>query len=516
MNITDSIDNKLIIDNFAGGGGASSGIEAAIGRSVDVAINHDPMALAMHRANHPDTHHYCEDVFHVDPVEVCKGRPVGLLWLSPDCTYHSKARGGKPFRDPRKAKKRRGLANIANKWAKLVRPDLIVLENVEEFQDWGPLVWDAVLVKWKPCPARKGLSFRRWVKSLENLGYKVEWRELRASEYGTPTIRKRLFVIARRDGLPIVWPQATHGHGLAPFKTAAECIDWSIPCPSIFDRKKPLAEKTMKRIWTGIQRYVLNDNDPFIVQIGYGERKGQAPRCNSMHQPLNTIVGTGKHAVVVPHIQRQFGESVGHSIKEPNGTITPGGGGKSALVAAFLTEHANGSKQRTFDIEEPLRTQCAEVKGGHFALVAPFLAKNYGGVVGTRIDKPAGTVTTKDHHSLVNAFLINYYSNGSGKTGASLKNPAPTIPTKDRMGLVTIQGQDYKIVDIGMRMLQPRELFNAQGFSSDYIIDPTYNGKPFTKKAQVRMCGNSVCPPVAQALIEANYQGAEKFKQHVA
>lgn len=511
MNITGSIDNKLIIDNFAGGGGASSGIEAAIGRSVDVAINHDPMALAMHRANHPNRKHYCEDVFHIDPVAVCAGRPVGLAWFSPDCTYHSKARGGKPFRSKDKAKKRRGLANVVIKWARLVKPRVIGLENVEEFQKWGPLTKEG-----RPCKARQGMSFHRWKKALENLGYKVEYRELRASEYGAPTIRKRLFLIARCDGLPIVWPAPTHGKGLKPFRTAAECIDWSIPCPSIFERKKPLAENTLKRIATGIFRYVINAQEPFIVQIGYGERKGQAPRCNSINDSLGTIVGTGKHAVIVPHIQRQFGTGVGHPVTEPMRTVMSEGCGKSALVSAFLTEHANGSKQRTFDIEEPLRTQCAEVKGGHFALVAPFLAKNYGGVVGTRIDKPSGTVTTKDHHSLVNAFLINYYSNGSGKTGASLKNPTPTIPTKDRMGLVTIQGHEYKIIDIGMRMLQPRELFNAQGFDPDYIIDPTYNGKPFTKKAQVRMCGNSVCPPVAQALVEANYQNAENIKESVA
>lgn len=511
MGTTDSKDQKLIIDNFAGGGGASTGIERAVGRPIDIAINHDPLALAMHRANHPHTHHYCEDVFHVDPIEVCKGRSVGLLWLSPDCTYHSKARGGKPFRNPRKAKKRRGLANIANKWAKLVSPDLIILENVEEFQDWGPLTQDG-----KPCPARKGMSFRRWVRSLMNLGYKVEWAELRASNFGAPTIRKRLFLIARRDGLPIAWPKPTHGPGLLPYRTAAECIDWSVPCPSIFDRKRPLAEKTMKRIWTGIHRYLLNDRDPFIVKGNHTAENYNCFRGQGIHEPLQTVTQSPGFALVVPHIQRQYGNSVGHSAKEPNGTITAGGGGKSALVAAFLTEHSNGSSQRNFDFREPLRTQCAEVKGGHFAVVAPFLAKHYGGVVGTKINQSVGTVTTKDHHSLVNAFLINYYSNGSGKTGASLKKPVPTIPTRDRMGLVTIHGHDYQIVDIGMRMLQPRELFNAQGFPTDYIIDPVYNGKSFTKTAQVRMCGNSVCPPIAQALVEANFQNEERSKKNGA
>lgn len=496
---------ELVIDNFAGGGGASSGIEAALGRSVDIAINHDPEAIAMHKANHPDTEHYCQDVFTVDPDEVTKGRPVGLLWLSPDCTFHSKARGGKPFRDKRKARQRRGLANVANKYAKGKNPPrVIILENVEEFQNWGPLNDDC-----KPCPIRKGESFRKWKKSLENLGYKIEYRELRASEYGAPTIRKRLFLIARRDGFPIVWPEPTHGPGLLPFRTAAECIDWSVPCPSIFERKRPLADNTLKRIATGIFRYVINAKEPFIVQTGYGERPGQSPRCNSLQKPLGTIVSTGKHALVMPYIKRDFGNSVGHSVDQPNGTITSGGGGKSSLVSAFLTEHANASSQRNFDIEEPLRTQCAQVKGGHFALVAPWLAKHYTGVVGTEIKNPLGTITTSDHHSLVCAFLINYYSNGSGKTGASLKNPTPTITTKGRMGLVTIEGVDYKIVDIGMRMLQPHELYKAQGFPDEYQIFPEYKGKPLTKTSSVRMCGNSVPPPVVTSLVEANYKSVE-------
>lgn len=495
------LDNELVIDNFAGGGGASVGIEQAIGRPVDIAINHDPEALVMHKANHPNTKHYCEDVFHVDPVEICNGRPVGLAWFSPDCTFHSKARGGKPFRDKNKTKKRRGLANVVIKWAGLVKPRIIMLENVEEFQNWGPLTKDL-----KPCQARKGLSFRRWKKSLENLGYQVEHRELRACDYGAPTIRKRLFLIARCDGLPIIWPTPTHGKGLIPYRTAAECVDWSIPCPSIFERKQPLAKNTLKRIATGIFRYVINATEPFIIQIGYGERKGQAPRCNSLNKPLGTLVGTGKHALIVPHIQRQFGNSVGHSINEPNGTITPGGG--SQLVTALLTEHANGSKQRTFNIEEPLRTQCATPKGGHFALIAPVLAKNYTGVVGTRIDQPAGTVTTSDHHSLVCAFLINYYSQGSGKTGASLKKPMPTIPTRDRIALVVIQGIEYQIVDIGMRMLQPRELYNAQGFPKEYNIFPQHNGKPLTKTASTRMCGNSVSPEPVEDLVFNNFEPA--------
>jgi len=497
--------HELIIDNFAGGGGASVGIEAAIGRPVDIAINHDREAVAMHKANHPDTKHYCEDVFHVDPVEACAGRKVGLAWFSPDCTFFSKARGDKPHRDKKKANKRRGLANVVIKWAKLVRPRIIMLENVEEFQKWGPLIWDAVKGKWKPCPARQGLSFRRWVKALRNLGYKVEWRELRASEYGAPTIRKRLFLIARCDGLPIVWPAPTHGKGLKPFRPAAECIDWSIPAPSIFERKKPLAENTLRRIAKGIFRYVINAQEPFIVTY-YGPKKENDFRGQSVKEPLATQTTENRHAIVVPHIQRQFGTGVGHSVEEPTRTVMSEGCGKSALVSAFLTEHANGSQQRVFNIMDPLRTQCAEVKGGHFALVSPFLAKHYTGVVGQSVDSPLGTVTAKDHSSLVCALLINYYSQGSGETGASLKNPLPTITTKERMGLVIVKGVEYKIVDIGMRMLQPRELYNAQGFPVDYEIFPQFNGKPLTKTASTRMCGNSVSPNPATALVNANYQ----------
>jgi DNA (cytosine-5)-methyltransferase 1 len=467
---------ELVIDLFAGGGGASTGIEQAIGRHVDIAINHDPEAVALHQANHPQTLHYVSDVFEVDPLAVCDGRPVGLLWASPDCTFHSKARGGKPHRDRNKARRRRALAWVVVKWAKLVRPRIITLENVEEWQNWGPLLDDG-----QPCPDRRGHSFQRWVAQLRNIGYAVEWRELRGCDYGAPTIRKRLFLIARCDGEPIVWPEPTRGapdslpvrrHKLKPWRTAAECIDWSIPCPSIFERERPLAEATLRRIAKGIMRYVVDAKEPFIVQD----------------------------------------------------------------AAPFLTEHANASTQRVFAADEPLRTQCAEVKGGHFALVAAFLAKHYGGVVGTTCDKPLSTVTSQDHHSLVaahmlklrgenvgspadqplhtisaqglhhaevRAFLVAYY--GTEKDGVSLAEPMRTIPTKDRFGLVYVKGEPYAIVDIGMRMLAPRELYKAQGFPDDYVIEHGADGRRFTKTAQVRMCGNSVCPPVAQALVAANY-----------
>lgn len=504
------IHREMVVDLFAGGGGASTGIEQAIGRHVDVAINHDPEAVSLHQANHPQTMHYVSDVFAAAPRAVTQGRPVGLLWASPDCTFHSKARGGKPHRDRNQARRRRALAWVVVRWAREVRPRVIALENVEEFQHWGPLLDDG-----QPCPDRKGQSFGRWKKELENLGYVVEYRELRGCDYGAPTIRKRLFLIARCDGLPIVWPAPTHAapdslpvrqRKLKPWRTAAECIDFSLPCPSIFERDRPLAEATLRRIAKGVMRYVVNAAEPFIVPTGYGERAGQQPRTASIRQPLGTAVGANKHALV------------------------------DVTVAPFLTEHANASTQRNFVADEPLRTQVAQVKGGHFALVSAFLAKHYGGVVGSPLPRPLGTVTTQDHHSLVassivklrgtskdgqpitdplhtvsaggmhhaevRAFLVKYYG---ADQDPRLEEPMHTVTTIDRFGLVTVHGEPYAIVDIGMRMLQPRELYTAQGFPPSYIIDRGADGRELSKKAQVRLCGNSVCPPLARAIVAANY-----------
>lgn len=502
------IHQELAVDLFAGGGGASTGIEQAIGRPVDIAINHDPEAVALHEANHPQTKHFVSDVFAAAPRAVTGGRPVGLLWASPDCTFHSKARGGKPHRDRNQARRRRALAWVVVRWAREVRPRVIALENVEEFQQWGPLLEDG-----QPCPDRRGQSFARWVAQLRNLGYEVQWRELRGCDYGAPTIRKRLFLIARCDGQPIVWPAQTYGapdslpvrqKKLKPWRTAAECIDWSLPCPSIFDRDRPLAEATLRRIAKGVMRYVVNSPEPFIV--GVGGRMGQSP-ARPVTKPFQTVTAKADSVLVVPKL------------------------------APFLTEHANASGQRNFGADEPLRTQVAQVKGGHFALVSAFLAKHYGGVVGIPVNVPAGTVTTQDHHSLVTshlmklrgdnvgsaadeplhtvsaqgqhhaevrAFLVAYY--GSEQDGQPLGEPARTIPTRDRFGLVMVQGQPYAIVDIGMRMLQPRELYAAQGFPPTYIIDRGADGRALSKKAQVRLCGNSVCPPLARAIVAANFR----------
>lgn len=420
----------MIIDCFAGGGGASTGIELALGRSPDVAINHSAQALAMHAANHPRTTHLQTDIWDVSPRKVTQGRPVELAWFSPDCRHFSKAKGGAPV-----STQVRSLAWVVVRWARDVRPAVLMLENVAEFATWGPLLDNG-----KPCPLRKGWTFRRWWRELESLGYTLDARELRACDYGAPTSRKRLFIIARRDGQPIVWPEPTHGPGTGrPWRTAAEIIDWSIPCPSIFSRARPLADATMKRIAAGVMRYVVNAREPFVVP----------------------------------------------------GPISP-----------FITEHANASNQRNMPADEPLRTVCAGVKGGHFALVSAFLAKHYTGVVGQDLRKPLGTVTAVDHHSLVSAFLVAYY--GNDKDGRDLRDPMGTVVTKDRFGLVTVHGEPYRIVDIGMRMLAPRELFNAQGFPDDYIIDRGADGKALSKTDQVRLCGNSVSPPIAAAIVASN------------
>ncbi len=451
------IHRELVVDLFAGGGGASTGIEQAIGRPVDVAINHDPEAISLHAANHPQTLHYTADVFEVDPHEATEGRPVGLLWASPSCTHFSRARGGVPV-----SKQLRSLGWVVVRWAAAVKPRVIVCENVAEWRDWGPVLAS----KGVPCPKRKGQTFRQWVGHLQRLGYRVEHRELRACDYGTPTIRKRLFLVARRDGHPIVWPKPTHNErgtdGLRPWRTAAECIDWTLPCPSIFDRKRPLADATLRRIAKGVMRYVVEAAEPFIVplhnglivptlvQTGYGEREGQQPRVPGIEKPLGTLVaGGGKHALVAAFLAKHFTGLVGADLREPMPTVTSVD--HNALVTATLSEQAAGN--------------------------------------GTKVA----------------ALLVKYY--GNEREGVSLTEPLHTIPTKDRFGLVTvtIHGQQYVITDIGMRMLAPRELYRAQGFPADYRIDMGADGKPLTKTAQVRMCGNSVCPPLARAIVAANY-----------
>lgn len=644
---------EIIVDNFAGGGGASTGIELAIGRSVDIAINHDLNAVAMHTTNHPDTLHYCESVFDVDPATATAGKPVGLAWFSPDCRHFSKAKGSKPVE-----KEIRGLAWIVIRWALSVRPRVMMLENVEEFKTWGPLLVEEM----RPDPARAGETFEAFCGMLScgipayhpalaeccefldilpdsqqaqqlinGLGYNVDYREMRACDYGAPTIRKRFFMVMRCDGVPVRWPAATHGDpkspavqagSLAPWRTAAECIDWSISAPSIFGRKKQLAENTLKRIARGIQRFVLDNPTPFIVKCNHTTTKGKYDcfRGQSLEEPLQTLTKTHGYAIAVPHltkfrtgatgqpvtepvptvtagtsrrpggnghargvveaaqtpflagnggseyqakprpldkpahtilkqsracvvapvIARQFGASVGHRADEPSATITAGGGGKSQLVTPTLIQMGYGERPgqapRVLQLEKPLGTITAG--GGKFAMVAANMVKHFGGNytgAGVALDEPIHTVTTTDHHALLTSSIIKMRGTN---TGQPTDTPLQTVTAggqhfgevkttlanegydehraqltadflreycgEDCTGLVTVDGITYRIVDIGMRMLQPHELYRAQGFPEWYIIDRDYRGVKYAKDKQVARCGNAVPPPFAEALVRAN------------
>lgn len=561
------IASEITVDLFAGGGGASTGLEQALGRHVDIAVNHDPEAIALHTINHPQTEHYVSDVFEINPHVVTRGRPVGLLWASPDCKHFSKAKGGKPV-----SKRIRGLAWVVVKWAKAVRPRVIILENVEEFQTWGPLTEDGM-----PCPERKGQTFQLWKEQLRTLGYRLEYKELRACDYGAPTIRKRFFMVARCDGLPIVWPQQTHfakpAKGLQAWRPASDIIDWSIPCPSIFERKRPLADATCRRIAKGVMRYVVESANPFIVtnttghpgagideplrtvttgghhalvvptliQTGYGERSGQEPRVPGLDKPLGTVVASQKHALVTALMAATSGPSYSQKPRPadtPLNTITTDS--RASIVTAFLAKHytgvvgsdlqdpigtvtsvdhhslitANlihmghgegkaGGKRFSHgirDVEQPLNTVTAS--GCPAGLVTSHLVKLRKNCIGQDVRAPIDTITTGGHFGEVRAFLLKYYGTDQDP---KLGEPLHTVTTKHRFGLVTVHGVDYQIVDIGLRMLTPRELYRAQGFPDSYIIDQKPDGSPLTKTAQVRMCGNSVCPPLAHALVRANY-----------
>lgn len=497
--------DEVIADNFAGGGGASLGIELALGRSPDVAVNHDAEAIAMHAANHPTTRHHIESVWKVDPRQATRGKPVALAWFSPDCKHHSKAKGGKP-----REQKIRGLAWVAVTWAHRVRPRVIALENVEEFRDWGPLHRSGPDAG-KPIARRKGETFRAFVRKLERLGYVVEHRLLRACDYGAPTTRRRLFLIARRDGRPIRWPLPTHGPMLAaPHRTAAECIDWSIPCPSIFDRDRPLADKTLARIARGVRKYVLGAARPFLMI----NNENNVPR--SVDSPVSTITTGNRQFLAVPYlVHRSNGERVGqapriYDVATPLGTIVAQGQ-KHALCAAFLAKHygdrATGGWNGGSAADRPIDTVTVR---DHHSLVAAHLVRYNGDRRGAErvagLDEPLGTQDTARRYALVASFLARY--NGTS-TGQQLEEPISTIDTRDRFALVTvtIDGEEYVVVDIGMRMLTPRELFRAQGFGDEYLIAPDGpGGKPLTKTAQIRMCGNSVSPPVAAAVVRAQFE----------
>lgn len=506
---------ELIIDLFAGGGGASVGIEMATGRSPDAAVNHDADCIELHKLNHPQTKHFHADVFEVDPHEVTQGRPIGLLWASPDCTDHSKAKGGKPIRTT----KRRALAWVVKRWAGQVRPRVIMLENVEKFIEWGPLI--GLMGAFRRDPKRKGRTFRRFVHDLEELGYKVEHRELRACDYGAPTSRRRLFLIARCDGHPIVWPAKTHGPGTGqPYLTAASCIDWSIPMLSIFATreearawgkahgqpapKRPLVAATMRRVARGVKKFVLDSARPFIVSLAHGDSGGR--REYDISEPLGTQhSGGNKYAVVAPYLVPRYGEREGQeprvrSVEEPMPAIVPTANGGS-LCAAFMAKHYGGHETPGGAVDQPISTVTTQ---DHHHLVAASLAKLRGTSAAADADAPLGTVTAGGtHHALVAAFLSKFYGQGIGQAA---DQPAPTITSKDRFGLVTVTlaGILYAVVDIAMRMFQPRELFKAQSFPDSYVIDRGADGRHFTKTKQVEFVGNSVPPVLACALAAAN------------
>lgn len=540
------INGELIVDNFAGGGGASTGIELATGKSVDIAINHDPEAIRMHKANHPHTKHYCEDVWQVDPVKACKGHPVGLAWFSPDCKHFSKAKGGKP-----KNKFIRGLAWVACRWAGLVRPRVIMLENVEEFKTWGPLNRGR-----HPIKSKQGKTFEKFVQQLQDLGYEVQFRELVAADYGAPTMRKRFFMIARCDGYPILWPEPTHAPRdseevkaglLKPYVGAYTQIDFSRPCPSIFDTAqeikekygiravRPLAPKTMGRIARGLKKFVLDNPEPFIIQCNHGGKR----RPNDIREPMPTITGKHGYGIVepklTPYLSVNRENHFGSDMREPVHTITANNQ-HMLMTPTLIQYHSETAKGevRGQTIEDPIMT----VDGSNrYGLVTSFLHKYYDGGykgAGDSIKNPLPTVTAWDHNSLitanliqmnnhcdgkdirqplptitagdghfgeVRAFLIKYYGDA---TGQDIKNPLDTITSRDRFGLVTIEGIEYQIVDIGLRMLEPRELYGCQGFPDDYIIDHDFEGHTYPRSEQVRRCGNSVCPPLPAAMVRSN------------
>ena len=606
--------HPITVDLFAGGGGASEGIRLATGHDPVLAVNHNPAAIAMHAANHPGTEHRCESVFEVDPFDACLGHSVDLLWASPDCTHFSRAKGGKP-----REKKIRGLAWVIVKWAEAISPPIIAMENVPEFVTWGPLDEDGY-----PIKAREGEEFRRFVGQLEALGYAVAWKVLNAADFGAPTSRRRLFLVARRDGKPIVWPEPTHGKGRAqPHRTAAECIDWSEPMCSIFATpdeakawgkrhkrntpRRPLKPATRRRIAEGLRRFVLDTPTPYLVnlthggrveslteplrtvtgahrgekallapmlakahshgwdraggpivpadrpvwtvtgrpgtalvvptmiQTGYGERAGQAPRALDLHKPIGTLVDGQKHGLVAAFLAQHNGgehgnQAYGRDLREPMQTIA-GNINKAPVVANLVKLYGTSTAA---SLEEPAPTVTAG--GQHLGLVAAHLTSLHGRSVGQELDAPVPTVTTHLHEGLVAAHVTAYHGGPRGDARAvGLDEPIPTVDTSNRFGvvsadtiddraaevaaflsealgrdfgdrvIVTIEGIEYVIVDISMRMLQPHELKIAQGFSPDYILTGS-------KDQQVARLGNSVCPPVAYALVcalLANYDGLD-------
>lgn len=583
--------DDIYVDSFAGGGGASTGIELATGHPVDIAINHDESAIMMHKRNHPFTEHYREDVWGIDPVQATRGRHVRLAWFSPDCKHFSRAKGAALV-----DKKIRGLAWIVLKWAGLVRPDVIMLENVPEFVTWGPVR------KGKPVKSKAGQTYRKWHAQLSALGYQIESRELCAADYGAPTIRTRFCLIARCDGKPIRFPEPTHAprdsedvkNGKKkPWRAAAEIIDWSLPCYSIFASKeeikrrygatvmRPLKENTLKRIARGLDKFVLKSAAPFIVECKHSH--------GSVHDidfPVRTITSKDSFALAypkaIPFIMSNNTNNAPHGMNEPIPTATTGN--RNFLVAANLIQYhseQNEKEVRAQGVADPLKTVDTE---NRYGLAAVHLTQYFSGDGHYHgLDEPLATVTTREREGVTAAFLSKYYT---GVDGAEVKEPLPTVTGIDHNSLAAVhlshfKGQDkgqhpsdplmtvtardgqfaeirtviqkydentpndlgfwheirgllntycgytlkddevlllgiggiwYFLYDIGLRMLAPRELYDAMGFPHDYIIDKDVDGNPIRRGDQVARCGNAVCPPIAEAMVRANIEECAKQK----
>lgn len=583
-----NIFDEIIVDNFAGGGGASTGMELAAGRPVAIAINHDIDAILLHKTNHPYTEHLQASVWDVDPVAVCKGRPVGLAWFSPDCKHFSKAKGAALV-----DKNIRGLAWIVLRWAALVRPRVIMLENVEEFQTWGPVR------KGKPVKKKAGQTFRKWKQQLSDLGYEIEHRELVAADYGAPTTRKRFALIARCDGQSIVWPERTHAPRdsqevksgkCKPWRSAAEIIDWSIPGYSIFASKeeikeqfgvnavRPLAKNTLRRVIRGVDKFTIKSGRPFIVPMGYGERAGQAPRVMDVADPVGTVVAKDKFGICQPVVapfvvQQKFaneaqdierplttvtavgahelvqpimapitlsntGESVGSPANEPVHTIRSAGG--QLLTAANLIQYHTEQTEnvRASGLDAPIQTVDAS---NRYGLACANLVEYYSSGRPLNVDEPMHTATSHDREAVVAAHVVKFKGQELGQRPTDTLNTITAVNeyadcrtvlvkvdgcanlgnwpkvrdllnehcgydlAEDELLLLIIGGIHYFIADITLRMLTPRELYNAMGFPEDYVIERDYLGHEYKKNKQVARCGNAVCPPMAYAMVWANF-----------